>query len=132
LFLLNSTVDVDGSDLNIIVRDINNAEIKTGLDEISVTPQPLVFELSSNHPNPFNPTTKISFSLPEKQDVRLKVFGIDGRCVTTLVDESRGAGFHEVIWNGRNDAGQTVASGTYFYRIEAGPYSQVRKMSLMK
>jgi len=76
--------------------------------------------------------TKISFSLPEAQDVRLNIYGIDGTKVATLINETRGAGLHEIVWAGRNDAGQSVASGTYFYRIEAGPYSQVRKMTLMK
>ncbi len=84
------------------------------------------------YPNPFNPQTRISFSLPETQRVHLNVYGIDGKLVATLVDETRGAGLHEVIWNGQNDAGQIQASGLYFYRIEAGSYSQVRKMTLMK
>jgi len=76
--------------------------------------------------------TKISYSLPEAQDVRLVVYGVDGRLVATLVNETRGAGLHEVIWTGRDDAGKSVASGMYFYRIDAGPYSQVHKMTLMK
>ena len=84
------------------------------------------------YPNPFNPHTRISFTLPEQQLVRLKVYGIDGRLIATLVDDTRGAGLHEVIWNGQDDSGQVQASGVYFYRIEAGLYSQVRKMTLMK
>ena len=76
--------------------------------------------------------TKISFSLPEAQSVQLNVYSIDGTRVATLINEVRAAGLHEVLWTGRNDAGQAMASGMYFYRIEAGPYSQVRKMTLMK
>ena len=49
-----------------------------------------------------------------------------------LVNETRGAGLHEVVWNGRDDSGRGVSSGTYFYRVEAGPYSDVKKMTLMK
>jgi len=76
--------------------------------------------------------TKISFSLLEAQAVKLTVYGLDGRKVATLVNEERDAGTYEVNWMGRDDQGQLVASGTYFYRIDAGPYSQVRKMTLMK
>lgn len=83
-------------------------------------------------PNPFNPTTKISFSLSEEQSVRLNVYGIEGTRVATLVNETRGAGRHEVTWDGRNDAGEVQASGLYFYRVEAGTHSEVRKMTLMK
>jgi len=84
------------------------------------------------YPNPFNPATRISFSLPDEQQVRLGVHGIDGELVKTLINETRGPGAHEVTWNGRNDSGQVQASGLYFYRIEAGHYCEVRKMTLMK
>lgn len=85
-----------------------------------------------NHPNPFNPATLIHFSLPEEQPVRLNVFGIEGKLVRQLLNETRGPGRHEVIWDGLGDDGRMQASGLYFYRIEAGPYSKVRKMTLMK
>jgi glucose dehydrogenase len=57
---------------------------------------------------------------------------LDGRLVATLLDEQRAAGLHEVVWTGRDDAGRTVASGIYLYRIQAGPHGAVRKMTLMK
>ncbi len=76
--------------------------------------------------------TKISFSLPSSQPVRLEIYGVDGRKVATLIDEVRAAGLHEVLWMGRDDSGRGVASGTYFYRLNAGPYSDTGKMSLMK
>jgi flagellar hook assembly protein FlgD len=76
--------------------------------------------------------TKIAFSLPEAQRVKLAVYGLDGRLVATLLDEERGAGLHEVVWTGRDDAGRSVASGIYLYRIQAGPHGAVRKMTLMK
>ncbi len=83
-------------------------------------------------PNPFNPMTRINFSLPEEHSVCLEILGIDGRVIQTLINETRGSGPHEVTWDGRNALGQVQASGMYFYRIQAGPYSQVRKMTLMK
>jgi hypothetical protein len=132
LFLIRSSTEITASDLDIIVRGHDNSEIQVSLNESVGTVVPRIFELKANHPNPFNPMTKISFSLPEPQDVLLKVYGVDGRCVATLVNETRSEGLHEVLWTGRDDTGQTVSSGTYFYQIEAGPYSQVRKMSLLK
>ncbi len=132
LFIVSSRDLIDVADLNIEVRGHDNSVIQVSLDGTSGTVTPRTFALNAAFPNPFNPMTKISFSLPEAQDVRLNVYGIDGKLVASLVNETRGAGLHEVIWNGQNDAGQVQASGLYFYRIEAGPYSQVQKMTLMK
>ena len=132
LFVLDSGAAISPADLNIDVRGTDNSKLEFNLDKISGTNTPKAFSLGANYPNPFNPMTKINFALPEAQDVVLSVYSLDGRKVATLLNETRGAGDHEVIWEGRNDAGQLVASGTYFYRIFAGPYSEVRKMTLMK
>ncbi|MBU1319944.1 MAG: VCBS repeat-containing protein [candidate division Zixibacteria bacterium] len=93
---------------------------------------PLNFALNQNHPNPFNPTTEISFSLPSDSYVKLEIHNIMGQRVTTLVDDYKQAGYHTVTWSGRDDGGASVASGVYFYRIEAGEYSDCKKMLLMK
>ncbi len=132
LIIVESSVELAIEDLVIDLRGSDNSSIAVQLDSESGVFTPRVFSLEANYPNPFNPMTKISFSLPEAQPVRLNIYGIDGALVTTLVNETRGSGLHEVLWNGCNDAGQVQASGMYFYRIEAGPYSQVRKMTLMK
>jgi hypothetical protein len=132
LLIVNSNSVIDASDLIIEVRGYDNSVIQYTMESTSGSVVPREFALNAAFPNPFNPMTKISFSLPETQDVSLKVYGIDGKLVATLVQETFVAGLHEVIWNGQNDAGQVQASGLYFYRIEAGPYSQVQKMTLMK
>ena len=85
------------------------------------------FQLMQNQPNPFNPVTTISFALPEPQDVTITVFNPKGQVVRTLVNERRGAGWHEVPLRAEG-----LASGVYFYRIDAGPYSDTKKMLLMK
>ncbi|MFH1891309.1 MAG: FlgD immunoglobulin-like domain containing protein [Candidatus Zixiibacteriota bacterium] len=85
-----------------------------------------------NHPNPFNPTTHISFSLPTDSYVKLAIYNIMGQRVSTLVDDYKQAGYHTVTWSGRNDSGASVASGVYFYRILAGDHSETKKMLLMK
>ena len=88
---------------------------------------PTEFALSQNYPNPFNPTTSISFSLPEASDVRLEIFNIQGQKVTTLVNKQLEAGNHSINWDGRD-----AASGVYFYRIDAGSFTETKKMLLLK
>jgi hypothetical protein len=132
LFVVESSQPIAMQDISIQLRGADNSEIEVSLDASSDTLTPRVFALNANYPNPFNPMTKISFSLPEAQNVSLVVYSLDGRKVATLVNETRQAGLHEVVWTGRDDAGHGVASGTYFYRINAGPYSSVHKMTLMK
>ncbi len=132
LFIVDAETAINIDDLTIKVRGYDNSKLQFKMDETSGSLTPRVFALNRNYPNPFNPMTKISFSLPEAQDVRLEVYGVDGRKVATLLNETRGPGLHEVIWNGQDDSGRQAASGMYFYRINAGPYSEVHKMTLMK
>jgi hypothetical protein len=98
----------------------------TVADIIQPTPKP-EFRLDHNYPNPFNATAQIHFFVPFKTNVSLKVYDILGREIATLVDEEREQGEYSVMWDGSN-----VASGVYFYRMEAGEFSQVQKMNLIK
>lgn len=89
--------------------------------------------LRQNHPNPFNPTTAISFAVPNGSgDVEVKVYDVTGRMVKSLVSEPLPAGEHTVVWNGKDEAGRTVASGIYFCRLSVEGESAARKMVLMK
>jgi len=88
--------------------------------------------LAQNRPNPFNPSTVISFRLPSDQEVALKIFDLDGRLVTTLIRGELPAGTHQVTWRGRDGRGRAVASGTYFYMLDAGDFSQTKRMILVK
>ncbi|MGQ7719919.1 T9SS type A sorting domain-containing protein, partial [Melioribacter sp. OK-1-Me] len=85
------------------------------------------FSLFKNYPNPFNPATKIRFSLPEASFVTLKVYDVLGREIKELVNEVKPSGEYEVEFNGSN-----LPSGTYVYKLTAGKYSAVGKMTLMK
>ena len=90
---------------------------------------PARFVLYDSYPNPFNPSTTIQFALPVASDVSIKVFDVLGREIATLLKEHRNAGTGSV----RFDAAQhSIASGVYFYRIQAGPFVQTKKMVLMK
>lgn len=89
--------------------------------------------LHANHPNPFNPTTTIGYELPEDGPVLLVICDVAGRRIRTLVQSSReSAGIHSVAWDGRDDAGRSVTSGMYFYRLHADLFEQTRKMILVK
>jgi hypothetical protein len=93
---------------------------------------PTAYALNANYPNPFNPTTNISFALAEDSKVCLKIYNLSGQLVKTLVDANLSAGTYTVSWNGTNGSEDKVASGIYFYRLSAGSYSQTRKMCLLK
>jgi len=94
---------------------------------IGANPLPDEFVLDQNQPNPFNPKTTIIFGLPHPCHVTLNVFNITGQKVTSLVDGYLGAGYHTVDWDGTD-----VASGIYFYRIQADEFVESRKMVLLK
>lgn len=89
--------------------------------------RPVGFELAQNFPNPFNPSTTIQFSLPQDDDVRLKVFDARGREVETLVSGRTSRGTHKVSFNAAN-----LASGVYLYRLETSTFSETKKMLLIK
>ena len=93
---------------------------------------PTAYALNANYPNPFNPTTNISFALPVDSRVSLKIYNVAGQLVRTLVNETMAAGIHTVTWDGANSNGEKVASGIYFYQLSAENYTQTRKMCLMK
>jgi len=85
------------------------------------------FRLAQNYPNPFNPSTKIEFSIPEASFVQLKVYDVLGNEVATLVDEEQNAGVYRTDFSGTR-----LTSGTYFYRLKAGNYVEIKKMVLLK
>jgi hypothetical protein len=104
---------------------INNQTL-VGVEEVAGL-QPEQFTLEQNYPNPFNPTTTIQFSLPIKSTVSVKVFDILGREVRTLVNDVKSPGTYKVLFDGTG-----LASGTYFYRMEAGNYIDTKKLLLLK
>ena len=93
---------------------------------------PSSYGISSNYPNPFNPTTTIRYQLPQQSDVKLYIYNVLGQKVKTLVEGSIEAGYHSVVWDGRNDMGIQLASGIYIYRFSADDYFKVQKMILIK
>jgi hypothetical protein len=92
----------------------------------------LVTALHPAQPNPFNPTTTLSFDLAARGHVQLEVYDVMGRRVRTLVNEVRDAGRYQLMWDGKNSAGRSVASGLYFARMEAEGFTATEKMTLLK
>ncbi|MGH1366226.1 MAG: T9SS type A sorting domain-containing protein [Calditrichia bacterium] len=90
------------------------------------------FNLEQNYPNPFNPTTSIRFQIPKSVKTTLTIYNVLGQKVKTLVNDKLSAGSYTMRWKGVNDFGNTVGSGVYFYRIEAGDFVKTRKMLLVK
>jgi hypothetical protein len=90
------------------------------------------FTLSQNQPNPFNPSTRIAFSLSRRALARLSIYDVNGARVATLVDGELPAGAHTVAWNGTDGRGETVASGVYYYRLDVGNDSATKSMVLLK
>lgn len=109
---------------------IDNLEIQQLLSGVSESERqitPKTFNLSQNYPNPFNASTTILFSVPKKSNISLKVYDMMGREVETLFDREFSPGNYEVVWNAEN-----LASGTYFYCLKAGHFSQNKKFILLK
>ncbi len=101
-------------------------------DEDTLMSRPLDFSLSQNHPNPFNSNTNISYSVPMPGQIKLTIYDLLGRRVRTLTDEHQTPGNKSIDWNGTDDQGNTVATGIYFYRIEAGEFTETKKMLMLK
>jgi hypothetical protein len=90
------------------------------------------FALYQNAPNPFNPVTSIAFELARPARATLEIFAVDGRRVARLLAANLPAGRHEAVWNGQDDLGRPVASGTYFYRLTTGTHAATKRLTLIK
>jgi hypothetical protein len=95
-------------------------------------PAPDATFLAQNWPNPFNPCTTIEFGLRESGHVSLRIYDAAGRLVRSLIDESRTAGQYSAAWNGKDQNGNSVSSGVYFYMLKAGTFEETRKMILLR
>jgi hypothetical protein len=101
-------------------------------DEDGEISLPTYFSLYDNYPNPFNPETQIEYYMPFECHVKLEIFNILGQRIRILVDEYQSGGENSVVWDGKDDNGEEVASGVYFYKLEAEEFSQTKKMVLIR
>jgi len=114
----------------IEVRNAGDIEFTpTSVDESTLADR---YVLRPNYPNPFNPVTNLSFDLPKTEHVTVHIYNLNGQLIRTLGDRSFQAGTHSLVWDGRNEANAPAASGLYLYRFQAGDFSRVSKMTLLK
>ena len=108
----------------MILASIDN---NGSMDDNSTNILPESYSLAQNYPNPFNPTTNIAFNIPMDMIVKIKIYDIAGREISTLVNELKTAGNHSVSFTG-----SSLSSGVYFYKIEAGNFVETKRMVLVK
>jgi len=119
-----NTITLTASNIVVDYIQLNKESVITAIAEHSL---PLEYKLAQNYPNPFNPTTNISFSLAQPQHVKLVVYNLLGQEVATLINRPLSAGYHIMQFNAGN-----LASGIYFYRLEAGNFKTQKQMLLLK
>ena len=115
--------DWDSVSVNINVSAIN-------LSEVNRIPRKM--ELLGNHPNPFNNITLIKFSIPRQSEIKLVIYNINGQVIRSLAEGSFSGGIHQIMWDGKDKNGKTVASGTYIYRLFSENQQLSRKLILSK
>lgn len=93
---------------------------------------PIAYSLSQSYPNPFNLMTEIRYALPRRIKVEISVYNSLGQKVRSLVNEEKPSGCHSVCWDGKNELGQDVSSGVYYYRMRAGDFTETKRMILLK
>jgi hypothetical protein len=127
VYTCNVIISSNGGDDVIIPVTLTVENVSSGTPLI-----PSHTVLNGNYPNPFNPTTSISYALSADANVAIDVYNVRGQKVTSLVNKHQTAGYHTVTWDGSDAAGKPVSSGVYFYKMKAGEYSRINKMMLMK
>ena len=148
---INDTLTIDGNsgdfvdfgcDGNIILSgddivlwrvglDTSECEgIQLGLPSPGLSPKS--FKVNQNYPNPFNPFTTLRYDLPKDEFVSITIYDLLGNVINNLVNNNQSSGYRSVQWNAKNNQGQPVAAGVYFYSIEAGEFRQTKKMILLK
>jgi hypothetical protein len=110
------------------VQDTTNCEQVSIIDETL----PITYNLYNAYPNPFNPVTTLQYELPEDAMVNITIYDMMGRVVNTLINGSQTAGYKSIQWNATNDEGKPASAGLYLYTIQAGDYTQTKKMVLLK
>jgi hypothetical protein len=123
-----------GSTTSIPIQDIQKLTFSniTAVGSEKLAAIIKTFTLLQNYPNPFNPNTTIEYQLPKTGNVEIKIFSINGQLVKTLESTHQIAGMHTVVWDGRNNDGQTVASGLYIYQVAFENSMLAKKMLFIK
>jgi hypothetical protein len=130
-------VKVDGHSVSQSIRWLGDHTIQQADLAAHTHIIPLSSWLGQNYPNPFNPETWLPYALSESAEVAIKIYDVRGSLVSTLHLGQKPAGVYDTknlaaYWDGRNDVGEMVSSGLYFYKLTAGPFIQVKRMVILK
>ena len=132
---LGSVLDRSSVDIsNVVVSGPkgNIAFVSSNVVSADVKLVPGIFALHQNYPNPFNPTTEIQFDIPKATQINVSIFNLMGQKVKTLANKQVASGYHVVQWDGTNDNGVSVSTGMYFYTLNTGSHSAMKKMLFLK
>jgi len=137
VFLRFRTESADDANSNFDGWHIDDIQIRapipTDVNSSGTTIEiPKEYFLMQNFPNPFNPATKIAYGIPEATHVSIRIFNLLGQHVRTLIDQKQPAGTYQLVWDGKNESGEHLTSGLYFYQIKTESFIQTRKMVWMK
>lgn len=121
----------DGVHTMLAGASLGGVVVALGTDE-SDPVVPREFGLNQNYPNPFNPITQISFRIASPTNVSLRIYNVLGQEVKSLFHGDLPAGNYSLVWDGSDNEGRPAATGVYLYRLEAGEFSEVKKMLLLK
>ena len=135
--LFDTPKDVTGKQqttLDVVKFMANETDFSKSVNSavIEIMGIPAEFKLTQNYPNPFNGMTKINYQLPENADVKIEIYNVVGQLVKTLIDAKKEAGSYELLWYGKNDLGQDVASGIYLIRMKSDKFVQTKKLHFLK
>jgi hypothetical protein len=144
--VLNFVPVTSAMKFRFIARDLGGASlVEAGVDDFMIETlpaaesvespagsAPLRFAVEQNRPNPFNPSTEISYTVPSLTRLTLRIYDVDGRLLRTLVDRVVEAGVQTAHWDGRDASGVSVPSGIYYYRVSGDGFEATRKMALVK
>ncbi len=114
------------------IKKITFSDISSAIGNEQVNTVIKNFKLLQNYPNPFNPTTTIEYEIPTEGDVEIKIFSIDGQLVRLFESTHNSQGSYTIVWDGKNNAGQSVASGLYIYRVKYKNNVLAKKMLFVK
>ena len=122
------SIPVNGS---MELRQVEAADFNGNTMNVSKRELPSTFALAQNYPNPFNPTTTIDVSLPVTSDYTLDIYNIAGQKIRTFSGNAS-AGVLQIVWDGKDASGSSVASGVYFYKVNAAQFSATKRMVMLK
>ena len=125
--IAGTSLGASGADVYLI-----RLSSEVGVDDYPLQTLFKKYYLYQNYPNPFNPETAISFSIPKYNRVKISIYNINGQMIKTLANENLQRGYHEVVWNGKDENCKPVSSGIYFYKMETDNFSEIKKAILLK